>query len=247
MGVEYFTPHLPPYGSIEERSQSLIKKISSKYRGRTVHLFGHSMGGLNARDIAANSNLDFQVKTVTTFGTPHRGVKMINPVPGADGSSALAGHIRKVIGSDLGAMGNLTHAFMSKYNNRTANNPTVKYFSWAGETAVPTTLFIAIFPSSRLFGSTDGLVNVNSAKWEADLGPGIHLGTVHGLDHVSIIGRMTVAATIPHLKAAESGLTSVVQPVDNNLLQSVARRVEGNANTTLAPTRAVMNIIGFRF
>lgn len=45
MGVEYFTPQIPPHGSIDERSISLIHQIATRYSGRTVHLFGHSMVG----------------------------------------------------------------------------------------------------------------------------------------------------------------------------------------------------------
>lgn len=43
MGVEFFTPHIPPHGSINERSISLIRQMASRYRGRSIHLFGHSM------------------------------------------------------------------------------------------------------------------------------------------------------------------------------------------------------------
>ena len=43
MGVEHFTAHIPAYGSIEERSISLIKQIATNYPQRSVHLFGHSM------------------------------------------------------------------------------------------------------------------------------------------------------------------------------------------------------------
>jgi len=43
MGVEHFTPDIPAFGSIEERSNSLVTNIVSRYPQRTVHLFGHSM------------------------------------------------------------------------------------------------------------------------------------------------------------------------------------------------------------
>jgi hypothetical protein len=43
IGVDFYTPQMPPYGSIEERSEILIRLIAKKYPGRTVHLFGHSM------------------------------------------------------------------------------------------------------------------------------------------------------------------------------------------------------------
>lgn len=43
MGVQHFTPHIPPFGSIKERSESLVAQIVSRYPQGTVHLFGHSM------------------------------------------------------------------------------------------------------------------------------------------------------------------------------------------------------------
>ena len=88
-GIEFLTPTIPRFGSIEERSQSLTKQIREAFPGRSVHLFGQSMvrttilvlssmalrlavafqGGLNARDIAAKDSSEngFTVKTVTTF------------------------------------------------------------------------------------------------------------------------------------------------------------------------------------
>jgi len=35
---------------------------------------------------------------------------------------------------------------------------------------------------SGICGLTDGVVEVDSAAWANDSGPGTHLGTVHGLD-----------------------------------------------------------------
>ena len=111
---------------------------------------------------------------------------------------------RRLWNTDFGAIGNLSHSFMTKFNERTANNPDVKYFAWAGEVLTPkasyrsvssfhliTHVFLASLPSRGIFalskisksGSTDGVVEVGSAVWENDdLGPGTHLGTVFGLD-----------------------------------------------------------------
>ncbi|KAF8496919.1 Alpha/Beta hydrolase protein, partial [Gautieria morchelliformis] len=239
-GVEYFTPHIPPHGSIDERSISLIDQIASRYCGQTVHLFGQSMGGINARDIASRamtSDLGFQIKTVTTFGSPHRGVKMINFAPATP--NALGDLIRSIIGSDLGAFGNLTENYMTDYNRRTVNNPSVRYFSWAGLIQIPSGI--------RLYGPTDGLVNVSSATWGNDLGPGTHLGTLDGLDHTAIVSIVTVAATIPHLSAAENGRTAPVEPIDNSFGPSLTRAVEGGINTALAPTRGLFALTGLRF
>ena len=108
--------------------------------------------------------------------------------------------IRRLCRTDLGAVGNLSHNFMKKFNQSTANNPDVKYFAWAGKVSIPTSkcksvhstpLLVCFLDSltsretfvlSRVHGSTDGVVEVDSAVWAYDLGPGTHLGTVRGLD-----------------------------------------------------------------
>jgi hypothetical protein len=42
-GVDRLTVKMPPYGSLEERSTSLVEQIRAKYDGKTVHLIAHSM------------------------------------------------------------------------------------------------------------------------------------------------------------------------------------------------------------
>ena len=46
LGIEHFTPEVQAFGSIFERSKSLVPQIAAKYPGRTVHLIAHSMVGL---------------------------------------------------------------------------------------------------------------------------------------------------------------------------------------------------------
>ncbi|KAJ7189389.1 Alpha/Beta hydrolase protein [Mycena pura] len=232
MGVEYFSTAIPIHrtgGTIATRTRELVSQIQEKYHNRQIHLFGHSMGGLNARDIAARSSEEngFTVVTVTTFGTPHRGVKalgttsMLNRI-----STATAFMTLKTI---IPGIQDLTCDSMSIFNQRVLDNPTVRYFSWAGYTDLPT-----LWTATSAYGDTDSLVNVDSAEW------GTHLGTIQGLDHHAIINKRTVTATLPHLAAAEGGQLATVQLVENNLLSAVANVTEGVANNLLAPTRALM-------
>jgi len=208
------------------------------------------MGGINSRDVAAKaakSDIGFKIKTVTTFTTPHRGVKMIDGAPGVQGASEGAIALREILGTDFAGFGNLTYTFMTKYNSETANNPDVKYFSWAGEVTVPASIFAPAFTPSRVFGPSDCLVNVDSAVWDSDLGAGTHLGTHKGMDHPSIICKKTISATIPHIKAAETGEVAPVLPIDHNVAQEVASSIGGSVSTTLAPSRAVLGGVGLRF
>jgi hypothetical protein len=66
-------------------------------------------------------------------------------------------------------------------------------------------------------------------------------------DSTTVVSIVTIAATIPHLSAAENGQTAVVQPIDDSLAQSFARAFEGGINTSLAPTRALLTLVGLRF
>ncbi|KAK7043049.1 hypothetical protein VNI00_008787 [Paramarasmius palmivorus] len=234
----YLRVQIPPVGSIEERSHSAMSQIAAKFSGLEVHLIGHSMGGINARDIA--TKLDhykpgFLVKTVTTMGTPHRGCKAIDLAPGHHGKEAFMKAVRTIIGTDLGAVGNLTARFMTRFNAETPDNPHVRYFSWAGQTIIATPLFILAHPVTAIFGPTDGVVNVESTMW------GTHLGNVLGMDHLAVLSCYTIEATLPHLAAAERNQVAPVLPVDNNLALSLMRRMDGNgraiANTATAPLK----------
>lgn len=46
LGIEHFTPEVQAFGSVFERSKSLVPQIAAKYPGRTVHLIAHSMVSL---------------------------------------------------------------------------------------------------------------------------------------------------------------------------------------------------------
>jgi len=52
--------------------------------------------------------------------------------------------IRRLCHTDFGAIGNLGHIFMAKFNQRTANNPDVKYFAWAGEVSTPKANYMSV-------------------------------------------------------------------------------------------------------
>ncbi|TEB21489.1 alpha/beta-hydrolase [Coprinellus micaceus] len=197
----FFVPHLyHRFGSIDERAESAIDEISEIFYGLEVHLIGHSLGGLVARFIAARNDLPFTVRTITTLGSPHHGIKYLNFLPRMNGDGGLASIIRWMLDSDYGGIFNVTPKSMDEFNAKTPNNPAVQYFSWAGRLRpyqvkyVPVLAFVSLFHPYN-----DGVVGVESAKW------GIHLGTVKCLSHSKIVSAKLIAETIPYLRMAESG------------------------------------------
>jgi hypothetical protein len=62
--------------------------------------------------------------------------------------------VRRLWNTDFGAIGNLGHIFMTEFNQRTANNPDVKYFAWAGEVSTPKANYRSVssfHPTAHIF------------------------------------------------------------------------------------------------
>src|SRR5580692_9842199 len=55
------------------RALELRRFIRLQFPGQRVHLFAHSMGGLDARWMISKLDVADQVLSLTTIGTPHRG------------------------------------------------------------------------------------------------------------------------------------------------------------------------------
>jgi triacylglycerol lipase len=74
-GAEVLVARVPATSSVEARAAELVKQIAKAYSGRSVHLIGHSMGGLDCRYLTKHlmEGAGFKVLSVSTMATPHRG------------------------------------------------------------------------------------------------------------------------------------------------------------------------------
>jgi triacylglycerol lipase len=68
-------PQLNPAGSVKERANDLKSYLNSnpEVLDKRVHLFAHSMGGLDSRYMISALDMQDRVLTLTTIGTPHKG------------------------------------------------------------------------------------------------------------------------------------------------------------------------------
>ncbi|KAF7326548.1 Esterase/lipase/thioesterase family active site [Mycena venus] len=127
LGHNVFVPRIPGRGTINERSAVLVEQLRSWAKRNPIHLIGHSMGGLNARDIAASTATNgLYILSVTTLGTPHYGshkATFANLL-----SLGLIHHIRYI---NLTLNTFIAH-MASEFNAATPNNDNVLYLSWAG-------------------------------------------------------------------------------------------------------------------
>lgn len=196
-GATVMTASVPPSSSIEERAAKLRDGIAAATFPNTeatrgVNIIAHSMGGLDARYMAAHlAPADIPIRSVTTIATPHRGSHFADFLlaPGASPYSPL--HLPNLYGlierTGLGtqAFAQLTRDHMShSFNPSVPDDPSIRYFSYGASTEEPPLLSPFRLPWRTIHaveGPNDGLVSVESSKW------GTYKGTLHGVSHLDLI------------------------------------------------------------
>jgi len=170
-------PQTPPGDTIAQRAAVLAKFIEEI--GTDVHLIGHSMGGLDARFVAANLDPQRRVRSVTTIATPHRGSSLVDWLLHTNG---LFQRGMRLWLKD--AVADLTPEAMAEFNLQVADREDVHYRSWAARRPFHESAFL-LRHWTRLMrkneGDNDSQVSVNSAKW------GDFQGTLRA-DHFELIG-----------------------------------------------------------
>jgi len=188
-GVEVITTSVPTTGSIEERANALENEISKKALGRDVNIVAHSMGGLDSRFLISHIKpAKFNVLSLTTVATPHRGSSAADIIFREIGEGRLPG-IYKLLARlkvDSGAFRQLTRQYMQEeFNPTILDDPSVRYFSY-GASAKPSVFSVFRLTHDlieELEGPNDGLVSVSSSKW----GKEGYKGTLMGVTHLDLI------------------------------------------------------------
>lgn len=203
-GNRVLVPSVSPTKGVADRAAQLKAFIDQHSPAEPVHLFAHSMGGLDARYMISRLGMAERVLTLTTLGTPHRGSSF------ADwGISKLERVVKPLL--DLfdfphQAFYDLTTQKCREFNNQVPDAANVRYFSVAGRH--PNGGWTSRFHLLHEFvrhseGPNDGIVSVNSAtygescdEWEGD-----HLSLVNwpdptapapdrGPDYARLLGRL---------------------------------------------------------
>lgn len=172
-GIVPLIPAVPPAGSIAERAAALAR-ILDAHGARAFVLFGHSMGGLDARYLAAHLDPDHRVKAVITVGTPHRG----SPV--AARFLDQTGWRHRWFGRHwLPALRDLDPAVRER--EPIPDRPGVRYESHMARRPPGGIPWWLRAVTSPVEGENDGLVSVASARW----------GRAHDVltaDHFELVG-----------------------------------------------------------
>ncbi|KAF5375001.1 hypothetical protein D9758_000462 [Tetrapyrgos nigripes] len=189
-GTEVLITRVPATSSPYDRARVLEEKISETYPGRSVHLIGHSMGGIDCRYLTTHLTYrKFSVLSVTTIASPHRGSSFADHFLETLGRERMPSFLQFLDllpngGGDGKAFECLTIESMRKFNETVPDIPGVKYFSW-GAVYDPGFVDTWKWPHSVVLekeGPNDGLVSVHSAKW------GKYLGTLQNVSHLDLVG-----------------------------------------------------------
>lgn len=171
-------------GTVEDRARKLGAQIKSKFGTEPVHIFAHSMGGLDARCLVAQHLTPEakQVKSITAIGTPHNGspiatiLDRFNPIENF--LNLMPGRLK----NKLNAVHDLSEKEAIAFNDKCPDQPGIAYHEIVGISRggkKPTSTFFRPF-FKIVFehrGLNDGVVPVTSAtrpgrepldRWEAD-------------------------------------------------------------------------------
>jgi triacylglycerol lipase len=163
LGVRVIVTRVHPTAGISFRARKLGERINEVYPEGPLHIIGHSMGGLDARQLLAEAGWAGRVVSLTTIAAPHRGSSL---------SVAASGHFGPVygllrsIGWDHQGFFDLLPEAIERWRESLPTPPGVPCYTLAGNPAPDA----VCRPLRRLYdhiaerdGENDGLVSVSSA------------------------------------------------------------------------------------
>src|SRR5262245_41031398 len=130
-GNRVLVARVSPTGGVARRAAELKALLGLELPSARVHLFGHSMGGLDCRYLISRLDLAPRVLSLTTVATPHRGTAF------ADwGLRRMKWGLKSLfnfLGLPYQAVYDLTTDSCRRFNDEVPDAAGVRYFSVAGQ------------------------------------------------------------------------------------------------------------------
>jgi triacylglycerol lipase len=177
-----------PTAGVGRRAAKLGERILAAFRDEPVHIIGHSMGGLDARQLLTDPAWHAHVLSLTTIGTPHLGSTFADAA-----RDRLAGVYRVLdsVGLDYRGFLDLMPDAALAWHNQTPAPDGIRCFSVAGNPTLEQVCW-PLRPLHALLerreGPNDGLVSVVSAEAFGNALPACPV------DHLRQMNWMTIAA-----------------------------------------------------
>jgi triacylglycerol lipase len=181
-GNQVLIPRLSPTGGVAERAAQLKVFLDRNIPREPVHIFAHSLGGLDSRYLISCLGMSRRVLTLTTLGTPHRGTPFIDW-----GIRRLEWFLKPVFNLfdiPTQAFYDLSTAGCKAFNDNVPDHPDVRYFSVAGRFQSSLTTpewLLSSYIVLSAEGPNDGVVSIASASYGEiqDVWDGHHLSLIN--------------------------------------------------------------------
>jgi triacylglycerol lipase len=163
-GNRVVVTRVPAIAGVRLRAEVLGSEIDAALPGQAFHFIGHSMGGLDARQLCTDPRWASRFLSLTTIGTPHLGSSL------ADRALARFGPVYRLLnatGVDHRGFLDVTRRAAGAVDRSCPRSPDFPCFSLAGvpvsaDVCWPLRPFHAIL--NQLEGPNDGLVSSGSAQ-----------------------------------------------------------------------------------
>ncbi|MGP1577462.1 MAG: lipase family alpha/beta hydrolase [Treponema sp.] len=178
-GADIFFSNHDCVGTIHDNAVKIkarLDELISTEHIEKVNIIAHSKGGIESRYLISSLGAAAYTASLTTFASPHRGVKAIHSVcripfalsaadPFVNAYFKLWGDKNPQFKKTLTEM---SFENMEKFNTENPNDPNVRYFSYAAKikNALDDPMFCVTFPIVKhTDGDNDGLIPIESAQW----------------------------------------------------------------------------------
>lgn len=178
-GAAVFFSNHDRIGTIHDNAVKIKAKLDYLIKTENlekVNIIAHSKGGIEARYLISALGAAAHTASLTTFASPHRGIKAIDiacRIPFAmSAANPFVNAYFKFWGDTnpqfKKTVEELGFENMKKFNAENKNAPNVQYFSYAAKmkNALSDPIFLLSFPIvTYTDGANDGLIPIESAKW----------------------------------------------------------------------------------
>jgi len=199
-GARVFFSNHDCIGTIHDNAVKIKEKLDYLIKAENlekVNIIAHSKGGIEARYLMCTLGAAAHTASLTTFASPHHGVKALDiacRIPFAlSAANPFINAYFKLWGDKnpqfKKTVEELSSKSMKTFNAANRDDPNVRYFSYAAKmkNALSDPIFLLTFPIVTCTdGGNDGLVPIESARWGAFKGI-IESGGNKGVSHADVV------------------------------------------------------------
>jgi triacylglycerol lipase len=204
-------------------AEQQIRNILNQTRSTRIHFIGHSAGGLVARALAYRFKDDqYQVASVVTIASPHRGARLAEMALQAPEKKPLLYKSMRAFGYDLEKRRHLleplTSQSLTQFNLQYKDIENVRYGSVAAGLDffnLPLAMMLTYKHANQYHEKSDGLVELSSQYWGQTLAQ-------PSLDHGAVLG-FSLAASPQRRKRERQEFCDMMDAVLNFIKENPNR------------------------